>query len=190
MATAILEETVEKVLMTADELLAMPKDGFRYELIEGELRKMEPAGFFHGATGGLLLGPLISYIQQNDLGVILLAETGFKVGHDPDTILAPDIAFIQRENVPNPWPKYGFFVGVPDLAVEVVSPSETMESVDEKVQKYLEAGTRLVWILRPLRRRIEVHRANGESVFLTDKDILRGEDVVPGFELPVNRIFR
>lgn len=177
-------------LMTADDLLAMPPDGFRYELIEGELRKMEPAGFFHGATGIYLTAPLSVYVDEHDLGVVVMAETGFKVQVDPDTVLAPDIGFVAKANLPNPLPRRGFFLGAPDLAVEIVSPSETMDDVDEKVQKYLEAGTKLVWIIRPLRRRIEVHRANGESLFLTDKDVLNGEDVVRGFTLPVNRIFR
>lgn len=176
--------------MTADDLLALPQDGFRYELIEGLLHKMEPAGFFHGATGIYLTGPLSVYVDDHDLGLVVMAETGFKVQIDPDTVLAPDIAFVAKANLPSPLPRHGFFAGAPDLAVEIVSPSETMDDVDEKVGKYLDAGTKLVWIIRPIRRRIEVHRANGESLFLTEKDVLDGEDVVPGFTLPVSRIFR
>lgn len=177
-------------LMTADDLLALPQDGFRYELIEGELRKMEPAGFFHGISGIDLTEYLNRYVRENDLGRVTMAETGFRIEGDPDTVLAPDIGFVARENLPEKLSRRGFFLGAPDLAVEIVSPSETMDDVDEKVGKYLDAGTKLVWIIRPMRRRIEVHRANGESLFLTDKDVLDGEDVVPGFQLPVSRIFR
>lgn len=175
--------------MTANELLHWPEDGFRSHLMAGEL-KQRPFREFGPSVAVSRLGcALSSYVEENQQGCVA-ACAGFWLETNPDTVLAPDIGFVAKENLPNPLPKRGYFWGMPDLAVEVVSPSETMESVDEKVAKYLERGTRLIWILRPLRRRIEIHRINGESEFLTEKDTLSGEDVVPGFEIAVNRIFR
>ena len=176
--------------MTADELLAMPHDGMRRELIEGELIERQPAGFFHGVTGNFLGAELGIYVRQHDLGVVTLAETGFKVATNPDTVLAPDVGFVAKNRLPDDISTLvGFFPGAPDLAVEVVSPGDTYGEVETKVARYLEAGTQLVWIVRPRQRRVEVHRADETSTLLSIGESLNGELVVPGFSLEIARIF-
>lgn len=177
-------------LMTAEELLMRPPNGCRSELVEGELIEMQPAGFLHGVTGNFLSAELTVYVRRNDLGVVTLAETGFKVATDPDTVLAPDAGFIAKAHLPEDWTTIrGFFPGAPDLAVEVVSPGDTYEEVETKVGRYLDAGTQLVWIVRPKQKRVEIHRADGTSQLLSQTETLQGENVVPGFALPVARIF-
>lgn len=176
--------------MTAEELLARPQDGVRSELIEGELIEMQPAGLIHGAFGFFLALPLGNWVRDNDLGIVTLAETGFKVATNPDTVLAPDIGFIAKSRLAEDWTTTrGFFIGAPDLAVEIVSPSDTYEQVDDKVARYLDAGTRLVWVVRPKQKRVEVHRKDGSSALLSHDETLDGESVVPGFTLPIARIF-
>lgn len=182
--------SVATQLMTADELLAIPRDGMRRRLIEGELIEMQPAGFFHGVTGNFLGAELGIYVRQHDLGVVTLAETGFKIATNPDTVLAPDVGFVAKSRLPADISTLvGFFPGAPDLAVEVVSPGDTYGEVETKVARYLDAGTQLVWIVRPKQRRVEVHRADGTSELLSPPDTLKGESVVPGFELAIARIF-
>lgn len=177
-------------LMTADEFLARPRKGCRSELIEGELIEMQPAGFFHGFTSNLLGAALTVHVRQHDLGAILAAETGFKVATNPDTILAPDVGFVVKERLPADLSTLvKFFLGAPDLAVEVVSPGDTYEEVDTKTARYLDAGTRLVWIVRPRHKRVEVHRADGTSGLLSQNEMLSGEGVVPGFEILIAQIF-
>src|SRR5215207_5327725 len=118
--------------MTAEDLLSLPDDGFRYELIEGELRQMSPAGHDHGRIVMELAIPLGQYVKSKRLGKIYAAETGFLIQSDPDTIRAPDIAFVRQERVAEVGRSKGYWVGAPDLAVEVFSPSDTVGKVEEK----------------------------------------------------------
>ena len=123
----------------------MPDDGFRYELVRGELRRMNPAGNVHGRVAmnfGILLG---SYVKAHDLGTVYAAETGFKLATDPDTVRAPDVAFVGRARVEAVGELEGFWPGTPDLAVEVVSPRDGAHAeVEEKVFDWLDAGTKTV----------------------------------------------
>jgi Uma2 family endonuclease len=175
--------------MTAEELLMMPKDGFRYELVKGELKKMSPAGFEHGVVG-MTLGMLLAYyVKANNLGVVCLAETGFKIASDPDTVLAPDASFVRRERIPQSGLPKAFYPGAPDLAVEVVSPGDTKKEVAGKVEDWLTAGASAVWIVNPKRRTVTVHRPQAEAITLGENDELDGQDVVPGFRCNVSEIF-
>jgi len=176
-------------LMTAEELLAMPDDGFRYELVEGELRRMAPAGQYHGWVGMELSGPLHQHVKSHKLGKVFMAETGFQLRRDPDTVRAPDSAFVRRERVEQVGRTKGYWPGAPDLAVEVVSPGDTVSEVEEKVREWLHFGTRLVWIVSPKLRTITVYRSLTDIVTLTEKDVLDGGDVVPGFQLLGAEIF-
>ena len=174
---------------TASELYEMPDDGFRYELVKGELRKMSPAGSEHGAiviNVTLLVG---SHVKSNDLGVCFGAETGFKIASDPDTVRAPDLAFVSRERIPEGGIPKKFWEGAPDLAVEVVSPGDTYSEVEEKVEDWLEAGARAVWVLNPKRRSVSVYRSMTDVTHLSEDDELDGGDVVPGFRCKVSEIF-
>ena len=174
---------------TASELYEMPDDGFRYELVKGELRKMSPAGSEHGAiivNVTLLLG---QHVKAKELGVCFGAETGFKIASDPDTVRAPDVAFVRREQIPESGITKRFWPGAPDLAVEVLSPGDTYEEVDEKVEDWLGAGTRAVWIVNPKRRSVSVYRTMTDVTRLSEEDELDGGDVVPGFRCKVSEIF-
>jgi Uma2 family endonuclease len=176
-------------LTTAEELLAMPRDGFRYELVEGELKRMSPAGHNHGRIGMRLAIPLGKFVADHNLGEIYLAETGFKLKTDPDTVRAPDVSFIRRERVAEVGETEGFWPGAPDLAVEVNSPGDRVGEVEEKVQEWLNAGARSVWVISPKLRVVTVYRSLTDIVTLTEKDTLDGGEVVPGFQFPVAELF-
>lgn len=167
--------------VTADQLLRMPDDGHRYELIAGELKKTTPAGWEHGAVGGRLHAWLGGHVEQNDLGMIFTAETGFLLARNPDTVRAPDIAFVHKDHVPATLPEEAFWPGAPDLAVEVVSPGDTVGEVADKVKSWLDAGARLVWVVNPKSRTVTVHRSATEISILTENDELGAEDLLPGF---------
>ena len=175
--------------VTAEQLLRMPDDGYRYELVAGELRKMVPASWKHGAIGGQLHGWLAQHIQQQKLGRIFSADTGFLIARDPDTVRAPDIAFIHKAHLPAAEPEEAFWPGAPDLAVEVVSPGDTMGEVDDKVRMWLDAGAAMVWVVNPKWRNVTVYCSTTDIRTLTENDQLDGQDVVPGFRCRVGDIF-
>jgi Uma2 family endonuclease len=174
---------------TANELFEMPHGGFRYELVKGELRKMPPSGSEHAAIIGRLTMRLGQCVEANDLGLYFGAEGGFKLSSDPDTVRAPDLAFISKERVPESGIPKNFWPGAPDLAVEVVSPGDTYNEVEEKVEDWLAAGTRAVWIVNPRRRLVTVYRSLTDVTHLSEGDELDGGDVVPGFRCEVSEIF-
>jgi Uma2 family endonuclease len=174
---------------TASELFEMPDDGFRYELVKGELRKMSPAGCEHGAVVfnfSLLIG---QHIKSNDLGQGFGAETGFKIASDPDTVRAADVAFVRRERIPEAGIPRNFWELAPDLVVEVVSPGDTYSEVLEKVEDWLDAGVRAAWVVDSKRRSITVYRSMSDATRLSEGDELDGGDVVPGFRCKVSEIF-
>ena len=116
-------DTLTKENMTADELLRLPSDGYRYELVQGVLKKMAPAGEQHGELAMALGWRLAQFVSERGLGKVYAAETGFKLCSDPDTVRAPDAAFVSRARMGAP-PARGYRGGPPDLAVEVVSPND------------------------------------------------------------------
>ena len=176
--------------MTADELLAMPDDGFVYELIKGELIKVSPPpGHEHGLVAMNIAGPLYEYAKKQHLGNVYAAETGFLLEQNPDTVRAADVAFVRRERIEKAGPVQGYWIGAPDLAVEVLSPSDTVRRVEGKVAEWLESGTSVVWVVSPKMRSVTVYRSLTEIVVLTEKDTLDGGVVVPGFQISVAEIF-
>ncbi|HKQ52348.1 MAG TPA: Uma2 family endonuclease [Pyrinomonadaceae bacterium] len=176
-------------LVTADELLMMPKDGFHYELVRGELKRMSPTGRKHGSVTMALASPLYQFVRLNKLGEVYAAETGFKLESNPDTVRAPDIAFICAERIQSAGRAEGYGEGAPDLAVEVLSPGNTKREMTEKVEDYFAAGARLVWIVNPKLKTVTVYRSPTDIVTLTEQDTLDGGEVVPGFQIPVAGIF-
>jgi len=176
--------------MTADELWNMRPDGMRHELVRGELRTMAPAGFEHGAVGMRLAIALGAYVEANELGVVVMAETGFTIERDPDTVLAPDIAFISNEQLPKGELPKKFWAGAPDLVVEVMSPSDRTPEVQEKIANWLLCGTRLAWVLNSSKRTLTVSRTGLADRILDINGTIDGEDVVPGFKLPMKKIFK
>ena len=176
-------------LTTADELFMMPDDGFRYELVRGEVRRMPPAGSEHGAVAVNIAVVIAQFVKANGLGVVFGAETGFKIASDPDTVRAPDLAFVRRERIPEAGIPRGFWPGAPDLAVEVVSPGDTYTEVEEKVHDWLNAGTRMVLVLNPRTHTVAVYTSHTEVVRLTELDTLDGGEVLPGLTCRVAELF-
>jgi Uma2 family endonuclease len=166
--------------MTAEELLHLNLPGKRTELVRGVLVVREPEGYLHGAVAASLAKLLSNDVDDNKLGLVLAAETGFKLGTDPDTVRAPDVAFVSRDRLPDP-PPAGYAALAPDLVVEVLSPDDRPGEVLAKVGEWLEAGTPLVWVVDPQRHRARVYRADGSQSHLGPSETLHGEDVVPGF---------
>jgi Uma2 family endonuclease len=175
--------------VTADELLEMQDDGHRYELVKGELRMAPPPGSEHGEVTMNLAGPLYQHVKNNNLGVVYAAETGFKLESNPDTVRAPDVAFVRMESVQQTGRLPGYRSGSPDLVVEVLSPSDRVTSVEGKVAEWLEGGARMVWVVSPKPHTVTVYRSLTDIVTLTEKDKLDGADVVPGFHMNVAEIF-
>ena len=173
-------------ITTAAQLLEASGLG-RCELVRGELIMMSPAGSRHGSVVARLTGRMVGFVDEDRLGAVFGAETGFRIQHDPDSVRAPDVAFVRASRLPADLPE-GFFPGPPDLAVEVVSPSDRASEVLAKVQDWLEAGSAAVWVVDPETRRVSVYRA-GEMAVLKETDVLSGGDLLPGFSLPVARIF-
>lgn len=181
--------TETKTGMTAEDLIAMPDDGTRREVVKGELREMPPAGALHGDVAMNLGALLKHHVKANGLGRVPAAETGFILARNPDTIRAPDTGFISKERIPPGGPPRGYWELAPDLAVEVVSPNDTAAEVQEKVRDWIEAGVKLAWVVYPQTRSVVVHRSLKEIFTLTEEETLSGEEVVPGFECTVKEIF-
>ncbi len=176
-------------MITAEELQFFQDDGKRYELIGGELIMMYPAGTHHGRIA-MRLGSIIeSYVRQHDAGVVYAAETGFQIAHDPDTVRAPDVAFVARERIPPEGEPDGYWAIAPDLVVEVASPHDSATYLQAKVTDWLEAGVRSVWVVYPDTRSVVVHQPSGHATTLREDDILDGGDVLPGFRCEVKEIF-
>ncbi|HEV2146851.1 MAG TPA: Uma2 family endonuclease [Longimicrobiaceae bacterium] len=184
-----MAQTAASVAVTADELLRMPDDGLRRELVRGELREMTPAGYRHGSVAMRIGSHLHVHVEANDLGVAFAAETGFRLESAPDTVRAPDAAFVRKERVDATDDPEGFWPGAPDLAVEVVSPGDSFGEVEEKVFDWLAAGCRMVVVVNPRKRTATVYRSRSDIVVLTEDDELDGRDVVSGWRLPVREIF-
>jgi len=181
--------TATTSLMTADELLHQQDDGFRYELFRGELKQMAPASHEHGRIAINVSTPLDQHARANNLGRVYAAETGFKIRSDPDTVRAPDVAFVSQERLEQTGPVKGYWPGAPDLVVEIISPNDIYAEVEEKVFDWLEAGARLVIVVNPRKRAVTVYRSFTEIVVLTESDILDCRDVVAGWSIAVKDIF-
>ena len=176
-------------LLTADDLWNMPDHGGHHELVRGELRPLSPAGFGHGSVSMNLSAPLHQFVRARKLGIVVAAETGFIISRDPDTVRAPDAAFVRQERIPASGVPAKFWIGPPDLAVETMSPNDTVFEVDEKVREWLAAGTRLVWILNPRQQTVTVYLPDSTAKILAAGDVLSGADVVPGFVIAVAELF-
>jgi Uma2 family endonuclease len=181
--------TATPVIITADELLHMPDDGMRHELVRGEHRMMPPPGFEHGRVAAIVGRLLGDHADQNDSGVTVAAETGFLLASDPDTVRAPDAAFISKERAEAVGNTAKYWPGAPDLAVEVVSPSDTFHEVQDKALEWLAAGTIAVLVLDPPKRTATVYRGQGEAHVHSGEETLDLSDAVPGFTVAVAELF-
>lgn len=155
----------------------------------GELRVMSPSGWRHGEIVGVLHVLLGAHVRANKLGKIFGAETGFILRRNPDTVRAPDVAFIAAENLPATRPTEAYWPTAPDLVVEVLSPNDRRSEVLEKIEMWLTAGSQLVWLVDGSAERIEVFDAKSGASPRIETQTLDGGDVVPGFRCDVSDVF-
>jgi Uma2 family endonuclease len=177
-------------LLTAEEFaeLPNPEDGSQQELVKGVVITMPPPSFYHGHVRLKIGRKIGDFVEARQLGVATSNDSGVILERDPDTVRGPDVAYWSRERLPEP-PRKGWPNVAPDLVVEVLSPSDVFTSVQRKVQQYLRAGTRVVWILVPEDRSVAVCRSGQDQKILSNGETLSGEDVLPGFSCPVAELF-
>jgi Uma2 family endonuclease len=173
--------------MTAEQLLLVSIPGKRVELVRGLLLVREPAGLRQGRVVATLSRRLSDHVEGHGAGQVYVGDTGFTLARDPDTVRAPDIAFIHRARIPDPEPP-GYPDLAPDLAVEVLSPSNRPGEVLAKVADWLSGGTSLVWVIDPERRLARVYRQDGTEAIVPGGEALSGEDLLPGFACALDAI--
>jgi len=179
-------------LMTIEELAKYPAPIKRTELVRGRLIVRDYAGFQHGDVAARILVAISNYLAADrkarnapkPRGRVLAAQTGFTLARNPDTVRAPDLAYVRDERLPTK-PTLGPAEIAPDLAVEVLSPSDRKGNVAERITDWLAGGVQLVWIVDPVRRVAEVHRADGSVSKLSAHDVLQGEELLPGFAMAI-----
>ena len=185
--------STQRRLVSADDLPALSSrlaaEGKRTELVRGDLVVMAPAGGRHGHIANAIAYLLTEFTRAGQGGMVFAAETGFLLGRDPDTVRAPDVAFVAAGRLAEDELPHGFLELAPDLAVEVVSPNDSPAAVRDKVRDWLEAGTRLVWVVYPDPRSVTVHRQGGQPQELSETDSLPGAPALPGFAVPVRDLF-
>jgi Uma2 family endonuclease len=172
--------------ITADEFFAMNLEG-RAELVDGKIVRTSQAGAWHGSIAAELVRQVANHVREYRLGRVISADTGFILRRAPDAVRAPDVSFVACDRLPHE-PFTSFFPGSPDLAVEVVSPSDSWHHIDCKLREYLDAGCGEVWIVEPGDRYVHVFSANARHHFVTNDQVLTS-DVLPGFSLRVGELF-
>ncbi len=195
-ATMIPAPDVTESLMTAEQLLTYHALGQRTELVRGRLVVREPASYVHGIIAARVLGKLSAFLERDQearaaahpLGELLAAETGFTLQRSPDTVRAPDVAFVAWDRRPDEI--RGFAAIAPDLAVEVRSPTDRPSDLLTKVGDWLNAGSSLVWVIDPARRAAQVYRADASVSVLTEHDAFDGEALLPGFRCVLRDLLR
>lgn len=172
-------------LMTAEELMELPDDGCTHELSRGELVCMAPAAYRSGRIAVRAAVRLDSFVSGRQLGEVGIPDSGFKLGSNPDSVRQPDVWFVRGGRVPADDEQGTYFEGPPDLAVEIVSPTDHFNQIMIKVRDYVDAGTPLVWVIDPQSGSALVFRGDGSYTFLDEDGVLDGGDVLPGFALPL-----
>src|SRR4030095_5941651 len=170
--------------MTAEELLRLNLPNKRTELVRGVLVVREPAGYRHGDVAAQLLAAIANHVNASRLGRVFAAETGFTLARKPDTVRAPDVAFISSARLPDPPPR-GFAELAPDLAVEVLSPDDRPGEVLTKVGDWLNAGARVVWVVDPVHVIARVYRADGSESIVSETGAFGGENGPHGVSAPL-----
>ena len=190
MATTRTGQTTAGVRpMTADELFKLPKDEARGELIQGVFYPAMPTGGRHGEIEARLAWRLLNVVQPSGRGRVMTGDPGIVLERGPDTVRAPDVAYFSPERLPPETDITRFLDAVPDLAVEIVSPSNRPSEIREKAEMWTSFGARLVWVVWPETMTVDVYRPEESVVTLGAEDTLTGEDVLPEFSCPVREVF-
>lgn len=176
-------------LVSAADLLKRPDDGYRYELVRGQLVRDSPPGYEHGSIVANLSHLILTWVRRQQTGSVTAGDAGYRLYSDPDTVRAPDVAFVSRSRLHGSEVPRGYWEGAPDLAVEVVSPHDRMVDVLAKVRDYLESGVQQVWIVVPQSKTITVHRSIQDVSVLTEDDTLVGDGPIEGLEIEIAEIF-
>ncbi len=179
-------DTTQTDRMTAEQFAELDVEG-PCELIEGAVHMVTPAAWESGRLGARVARALLNFVEPACLGEVGGADAGFILSRDPDTVRAPDAAFVRADRLAERIE--GFFPGPPDLAVEVVSPSDRVHDVEAKAEAWLEAGTRMVWVVWPNTRTVSVHVPGQPVRTYREGEALCGADVIPGFECDVADVF-
>jgi len=174
--------------VTGEELAVMGNVG-PCELVDGRIEAMTPTGNLHSAIELNLGSELLAWVRPRKLGHVRVGEAGIYTGRNPDTVRAADILFISKERYAQRDPDSAFFSVAPDLVVEVLSPSDRWRDATRKLREYFEIGVRVVWVIDPDARSVLVHRSLTDVHELTEDEQLTGEDVLPGFSMPVKALF-
>jgi Uma2 family endonuclease len=175
-------------LVVAEEFFELPDDGLRRELIEGQIHIMSPASYRHGYVEHNLSGEIYIYSKKHRTGQGFDGDTGFLIARNPDTVLAPDCAYVRRERIKDVERRRGFCGAYPDLAAEVISPSETKQEVSEKVNRWIAAGVEVVWVIDPELRQATIYEG-GSVKTVGEDDLLTAESLMPGFSVRLGDLF-
>ena len=181
--------SVSPRIVTAKELFELPSNGFRYELINGSLHMMSPAGGRHGRLASRIALQLGNHIEVNGLGVVLAAKTGFRISVDPDTVIAADVAYVERSRYVAVENETGYLPLAPDLAVAVISPSDRFSQVESKALTWLAAGCRLVLIVDPETETVHAYRSREQIQIFETHETIDCSDAVPDWKLNIAKIF-
>lgn len=180
----MLEKMTWQSALSAEELERLSIPDRQVELVRGRLVVRAPPSTRHGVVAGRLAFLIHAHVEKRGLGLVCPQDTGFQIGQDPDTVRAPDVAFVTSEQA-RLIPPQGYAAFAPALVVEVVSPGDRFSELEEKVADWLAAGSRLVWVVDPGRGRARVYRADGGSMEVGREEPLEGGEVLPGFSCRV-----
>jgi Uma2 family endonuclease len=175
--------------LTIEDYELLPHDSGRYELIDGVLHEAAPPGEDHSDVARELIWELEKFVRASGIEKLFI-EAAFAIERDPGTALIPDIAFLRSDRLEPDRDTSKSLRTHPDLAVEIVSPTDRAGELNAKVRRYLLAGVELVWVVDPRRHTVTVHRPNAAAETLTGDDLLTGDPVLPGFQIPISRCFR
>ena len=181
--------TKKPKLLTADDLLRLHSQGVKGELIRGVLAKTVSSGMEHGVIAMRVGSRLLAFVESKGLGRVFGTDTGVLLQQNPDVVREPDLAFISVEKLPLDQKIRGYSDVIPNLVVEIASPSDTVASINDKAYMWIAHGVTLVWVIEPDAQTVDIHQAGGPVVTLYDDDSLAGGEVLPGFVLPVKEIF-
>ena len=175
-----------KTPATLEDLMRMPEDGYKYELVDGEIIA-SPTGVYHSAVSAQIIHLLKSFLEEHPMGTVMTPDVG--INFPGGNLRSPDVTFVKTEKLPGGLPPRGFGDFVPDLAVEVLSPSDNRREMADKIGEYIECGVPLIWLVDPDDKSVTIFRSLTDVQRLESSDTISGEPVLPGFSCPVSRFF-